>query len=175
MKTAAAAAMSNSHEMTTTTTMTNKPTIMTTTKSSKHQATKRAPFRYSRELLLRIREERGKLIDNICPDIFRTHSYCISGSYWEPEKYFNAMLHGERLYEIVNNTTNANTNPSGGLKSSMSTQHVSSLNGMGSHSKYNNHNHQYNQYQQHSNGNRMFFNQQNRRWNRKTNNGIVKN
>lgn len=72
--------------------------------------TKRTPYQYSREFLLRIRDERAKLIDNICPEIFRTHAYCISGAYWDPERYFNAMLHGERLYDFVNNNQSSVSN-----------------------------------------------------------------
>jgi hypothetical protein len=38
--------------------------------------------------LERIRKERFKFIDQIYPDIFKAYCYCMSGKYWNPEKYF---------------------------------------------------------------------------------------
>lgn len=68
-------------------------------------------YRYTREFLMRIRDERAKLIDNICPDIFRAtttpqqqhqqHAYsCTSdmspslpsvAGIWDPLSYFNSI------------------------------------------------------------------------------------
>lgn len=114
MKTAMEAAVATTTTTTTTTTVTaaRQTAVKETVSPVKQQ---RNSHRYSRELLLRIRDERTKLIDNCCPDIFRTHAYCISGAFWDPEKYFNAILHGERLHDFVNNNhsdatvLNANT------------------------------------------------------------------
>lgn len=118
MKTAMEAAVATTTTTTTTTTVTAaRQTAVKETVSpvKQQQQLQRNSHRYSRELLLRIRDERAKLIDNCCPDIFRTHAYCISGAFWDPEKYFNAILHGERLHDFVNNNhvdatvLNANT------------------------------------------------------------------
>lgn len=156
MKTAAAASMGGGREESNNNSHHHNHHHKSNNKHGKHhhqQQPQRNPFRYSHEFLLRIRQERSKLIDNICPDIFRTHAYCISGTYWEPEKYFNAMLHGERLFDFVNNNNNTmSTNQSTGLKSSVSTQHVKSIG-----------------YQQH--GQRTYYNNNkydnNRKWTRK--------
>lgn len=117
MKTAMEAAVATTTTTTTTTTVTaaRQTAVKETISPVKQQQQQRNSHRYSRELLLRIRDERAKLIDNCCPDIFRTHAYCISGAFWDPEKYFNAILHGERLHDFVNNNhsdatvLNANT------------------------------------------------------------------
>lgn len=47
------------------------------------------PLRYSKECLLKIREERAEFIRNNPPEIFKTHSNCFNGKYWDPVKYFN--------------------------------------------------------------------------------------
>lgn len=112
MKTAAAAAMAASAN-------TDANISVAKTETPKQ----RNPFRYTSEFLLRIRDERAKLIDNICPEIFREYSYCISGTLWDPEKYFNAILHGERLKDFINNANTSNNsvvNNNKNFKSSLS-------------------------------------------------------
>jgi hypothetical protein len=49
--------------------------------------------RYTKEFLEKVRRERSKFIDQICPDIFRAYCYCMNGKYWNPEKYFDVVQH----------------------------------------------------------------------------------
>lgn len=48
-------------------------------------------YRYSKEFLTKIREERAAFIDEIYPDIFKAYCYCMNGKYWCPEKYFDVL------------------------------------------------------------------------------------
>ena len=46
-------------------------------------------YKYSREFILEINEQRSKFIDQIQPEIFKAYCYCMNGKYWDPEKYFD--------------------------------------------------------------------------------------
>ena len=46
-------------------------------------------YKYNKEFLMQIREQRAAFIDQIHPDIFKAYCYCMNGKYWDPEKYFD--------------------------------------------------------------------------------------
>lgn len=48
-------------------------------------------YKYKKEFLMQIREQRAAFIDNIHPDIFKAYCYCMNGKYWDPEKYFDII------------------------------------------------------------------------------------
>lgn len=48
-------------------------------------------YRYSREFLYQIRDQRSEFIQQIYPDIFQAYCYCSNGDYWDPEKYFDII------------------------------------------------------------------------------------
>jgi len=51
---------------------------------------KNRPVRYSKDVLLQIRDDRVVFIEEICkPDVFKAYCYCTNGKYWDPEKYFD--------------------------------------------------------------------------------------
>jgi hypothetical protein len=79
----------------------------TTTATAKRPTT----TRYTKEFLEKVRKERSKFIDKICPDIFRAYCYCMNGKYWNPEKYFDVVQHQfpeelDKIKRFNNNTTN---------------------------------------------------------------------
>lgn len=48
-------------------------------------------YKYNKEFLMQIREQRASFIDQILPDIFKAYCYCMNGKYWDPEKYFDIV------------------------------------------------------------------------------------
>jgi len=48
-------------------------------------------YKYSKEFLTQIREQRASFIDQIQPEVFKAYCYCMSGKYWDPEKYFDIV------------------------------------------------------------------------------------
>lgn len=48
-------------------------------------------YRYTKEFLQQIRNDRASFIENINPEIFKAYCYCMSGKYWDPEKYFDIV------------------------------------------------------------------------------------
>lgn len=48
-------------------------------------------YRYNKEFLQQIRSDRAAFIQNINPEIFKAYCYCMSGRYWDPEKYFDIV------------------------------------------------------------------------------------
>jgi hypothetical protein len=51
----------------------------------------KSKYRYTREVLHQIRNERAELINKIMPDIFKAYCYCVNGKLWDPEKYFDIV------------------------------------------------------------------------------------
>lgn len=60
-------------------------------KANDNNSTKRTTYRYTKDFLQKIREERAKFIEQIYPDIFKAYCYCMNGKYWNPEKYFDVV------------------------------------------------------------------------------------
>lgn len=48
-------------------------------------------YKYSREFLMEIKDQRSKFIDQIQPEIFKAYCYCMNGKYWDPETYFDIV------------------------------------------------------------------------------------
>ena len=55
-------------------------------------------FKYSREFLMEIRDQRSKFIDQIQAEIFEAYCYCMNGKYWDPEKHFEI---GKLFLQII--------------------------------------------------------------------------
>ncbi|CAF0855087.1 unnamed protein product [Brachionus calyciflorus] len=58
-------------------------------------------FRYTNEFLQQIRKERSGFIENIQPEIFKAYCYCMSGKYWDPEKYFDIIQYSGDYERVV--------------------------------------------------------------------------
>lgn len=58
-------------------------------------------YRYTRDFLQQIRSERSAFIDNINPEIFKAYCYCMSGKYWDPEKYFDIIQYSGDYERVV--------------------------------------------------------------------------
>lgn len=77
-------------------------------------------YRYTKEFLNQINEQRAEFIDQIYPDIFKAYCYCMNGKYWDPEKYFDIIQFPGEYDKIpnknnrsYNNNNNSNNNTSG--------------------------------------------------------------
>lgn len=69
-------------------------------------------YKYNREFLLQIREQRSNFIDQIYPDIFKAYCYCMNGKYWDPEKYFDIVSFPGEFDRITSNRLNYNRSAS---------------------------------------------------------------
>jgi len=68
-------------------------------------------YKYTREFLMQIREQRSSFIDQIHPEIFKAYCYCMNGKYWDPEKYFDIVqFPGD--YERINQRNQYNRSSS---------------------------------------------------------------
>lgn len=105
-------------------------------------------YKYSKEFLNQINEQRSEFIDQIYPDIFKAYCYCMNGKYWDPEKYFDIIQFPGEFEKIPNRNNNTSRNYN---------------------SNNNNNNNSYNN-NSYSKNNSMNGNQQNSYPNRKRNN-----
>lgn len=69
-------------------------------------------YKYNKEFLMQIREQRAAFIDQIHPDIFKAYCYCMNGKYWDPEKYFDIVQFPGEYDRIKSNRSNNNYNRS---------------------------------------------------------------
>lgn len=68
-------------------------------------------YKYTKEFLLQIRDQRASFIDQIHPEIFKAYCYCMNGKYWDPEKYFDIVqFPGD--YERINQRNQYNRSSS---------------------------------------------------------------
>lgn len=65
-------------------------------------------YKYSKEFLTQIRDQRAGFIDEIYPDIFKAYCYCMNGKYWDPEKYFDIIQFPGEYDRIPSNRNSYN-------------------------------------------------------------------
>lgn len=69
-------------------------------------------YKYSKEFLMQIRDQRADFIDEIHPDIFKAYCYCMNGKYWDPEKYFDIIQFPGEYDRIASNRNSYNRSAS---------------------------------------------------------------
>lgn len=98
-------------------------------------------YKYSREFLMDIRDQRSKFIDQIQPEVFKAYCYCMNGKYWDPEKYFDIVqFPGDYERIQANRNNNRNTHlyaKSAGSKYTKSGKYTPNGTFNNSHSKMN--------------------------------------
>jgi hypothetical protein len=65
-------------------------------------------YRYSKDFLNQIRDERAGFIETIYPDIFKAYCYCMNGNHWDPEKYFDIVQYPGEYEKIEQNNYKSN-------------------------------------------------------------------
>lgn len=75
--------------------------VMSMMKNSNDKNSMNKRYRYSKEFLMQIRQQRAAFVDQIYPDIFKAYSYCMTGNCWDPEKYFD-IIQFQGKYDDVN-------------------------------------------------------------------------
>jgi len=71
---------------------------------------KNGRYRYNKEFLVQIKEQRAAFIDQIYPDIFKAYCYCMNGKFWDPEKYFDIVQFPGEFDRIPSNRYNNSNN-----------------------------------------------------------------
>lgn len=69
-------------------------------------------YKYTKEFLMEIREQRSAFINQIHPDIFKAYCYCMNGKYWDPEKYFDIVQFPGDYDRIQSNRSSYNRSQS---------------------------------------------------------------
>jgi hypothetical protein len=102
-------------------------------------ATPAAPrqHRYSKEFLNKVKDERADFISKICPDIFKAYCYCMTGKYWDPEKYFDIVQYSGDYEKIASQRMNPRGNVTGGFQANRN-QRVGAVNNPSIYKKVNN-------------------------------------
>lgn len=67
-------------------------------------------YRYTKEFLNQINEQRSEFIDQIYPEIFRVYCSCMKGKYWDPEQYFDIIQFPDEFDRSKNNNSRSMNN-----------------------------------------------------------------